>query len=285
MVAIAFATCLQMPALQPDDAPIAAALQALGAEVRALPWNGPFAPFAACDLVAVRSTWDYAETPEEFLAWLQRLEDDRLETTNAPSLMRWNARKDYLLDLAARGAPLAPTQRVVPDADAIADAMDSLMLDEAVVKPVFGAGASGLSIVRRDDPAGLQRAAELLGYDGLVQPLVPEIRTVGEVSLTFVGDQLSHAAIKRAAAGSILIHAEHGGSTAPFSPSDEQVQVAREVLALLPEPADYARVDLVPTARGVVLMEVELIEPELFVLHGDGAAERFARFLLQRAGG
>ena len=54
---------------------------------------------------------------------------------------------------------------------------------------------------------------------------------------------------------------------------------------LLPEPADYARVDLVPTARGVVLMEVELIEPELFVLHGDGAAERFARFLLQRAGG
>ena len=97
--------------------------------------------------------------------------------------------------------------------------MAELGLEEAVVKPVFGAGATGLSVVRRDDASGLRDAAARLGYDGLVQPLVPEIRTVGEVSLTFVGDQLSHAAIKRAAAGSILIHAEHGGSTAPFSPT------------------------------------------------------------------
>jgi glutathione synthase/RimK-type ligase-like ATP-grasp enzyme len=283
MARIAFATCRAMPSLQPDDAPIAAALRELGAEVVPLAWNGPFAPFTGCDLVAVRSTWDYAETPDAFLAWLQRLEDAPVPVTNAPALMRWNARKDYLLDLAARGAPLPPTRQVGPDADAICAVMDALDLQEAVVKPVFGAGASGLSIVRRDDDAGLQAAAQKLGNDGLVQPLVPEIRTVGEASLTFVDDEFSHAAIKRAAAGSILIHAEHGGSTAPYAPSDAELQVARDVLALLPDRPDYARVDLVPTAAGPVLMEVELIEPELFVLHGHGAPARFARSLLRRA--
>lgn len=283
MTAIAFATCVEMPDLQPDDAPIAAALARDGVEVCPLPWNGAFAPFEACDLVAVRSTWDYAETPARFLAWLQQLEEAGLRTTNTPSLMRWNADKSYLLDLAARGAPLPPTRRVAPAADAIATAMDELALEEAVVKPVFGAGASGLSVVRRADAAGLAAAAAALGYDGLVQPLVAEIRTFGELSLTFLGDEFSHAAVKRAREGSILIHAEHGGSTAPFAPSCEQVQVARDVLAMLPERADYARVDLVPAASGAVLMEVELIEPELFVLHGEGAAVRYARFLQRLA--
>lgn len=283
MAVIAFATCRELPDVQPDDAPIADALRAMGHEVRLLPWNGPFAPFAASDLVAVRSTWDYADAPSAFLAWLRELEDAHLRVTNAPSLMRWNARKDYLMDLAARGAPLAPTRLVEPDADAIRHAMIDLGVEEAVVKPVFGAGASGLSIVRRDDLTSLVEAAGQLGYDGLVQPLIPEIRSAGEVSLTFVGDEYSHAAIKQAAPGSILIHAEHGGSTAPYVASSEMVGVAREVLAMLPEPADYARVDLVPTPGGVVLMEVELIEPELFVLHCDGAAARFARFLAARA--
>lgn len=280
MTKIAFATCLEMPGLQPDDAPIAAAIEATGVEVVAAPWNGPFEPFEHCDLVAVRSTWDYAEEPEAFLTWLERLEAVRGRVVNRPSLMRWNARKTYLLDLAERGAPLAPTRLVPADAEEIDAAMAELGLDEAVVKPVFGAGASGLSIVRRDDADGLAAAAAKLGHDGLVQPLVPEIRTVGEASLTFVGDTFSHAAIKRAQAGSILIHAEHGGSTAPFEPTDEQLRVARDVLELLPEPADYARVDLVPTEQGAVLMEVEVIEPELFVLHGDGAPERFAHLLL-----
>ena len=285
MTVIAFATFREVPALQPDDAPIARELERLGAEVRPLPWNGSFEPFAACDLVAVRSTWDYAETPQDFLAWLQQLERAQIETTNPPSVMRWNACKDYLLDLGARGAPLAPTRKVAPDAAAIRAAMLELGLDEAVVKPVFGAGASGLSVVRVADAAGLAAAADALQYDGLLQPLVPEIRTVGEASLTFIGAEFSHAAIKRAAPGSILIHAEHGGSTAPFTPTEEQLDVAREVLGMLPEPVDYARVDLVPTAAGPVLMEVELIEPELFVLHGEGAPERFARFLLARAAG
>lgn len=285
MTVIAFATFREVPALQPDDAPIARELERLGAEVRPLPWNGSFEPFAECDLVAVRSTWDYAETPQDFLAWLQRLERAQIQTTNPPSLMRWNACKDYLLDLEARGAPLAPTRKVAPDAAAIRAAMLELGLDEAVVKPVFGAGASGLSVVRAADAAGLAAAADALQYDGLLQPLVSEIRTVGEASLTFIGAEFSHAAIKRAAPGSILIHAEHGGSTEPFTPTEEQLDVAREVLGMLPEPVDYARVDLVPAAAGPVLMEVELIEPELFVLHGEGAPERFARFLLARAAG
>ena len=101
--------------------------------------------------------------------------------------MRWNLHKTYLLDLAARGAPLAPTAIAEPHAEALLDAVDRLGLDEAVVKPVVGGGAAGISIVRIDDPVSFKRAAGKVGGMALVQPLIAEIETAGETSLVFFG--------------------------------------------------------------------------------------------------
>lgn len=282
---VVVATCRAMPDVQPDDVGFVAALRAAGCDVSAAPWNGPFAPFAAADVVAVRSPWDYAASPGAFLDWLRELEGARAVTGNSCPLMRWNARKSYLLELAARGAPLPPTVAVRADVGEIAAAAAAIGGDAVVVKPLFGAGASGLTIARLDEPATLTDAAARLGGDGVVQPLIPEIRTRGEVSLTFFGGVYSHAAVKRPRQGSILVQSEHGGSVAPFAPDRAAQQAARAVLALLPETPLYARVDLVLTDRGPLLMEVELIEPELFLRCGDGAAARYAELVLAQARG
>lgn len=283
MTDVVLVTCRQQPGLQPDDEPLRAALAARGAEVVTAPWNGPFEPFARAELVVVRSTWDYQQHAEAFVAWLDRLDTIDGVVVNKPSLMRWNARKNYLLDLAARGAPLPPTRLVRPDADAIAAGLDELGLDEGVVKPVFGAGASGLSIVRRDDRAGLVRAAATLGGDGLLQPLLAHVRDTGETSLTFFAGEFSHAVTKTPAAGSILVQAEHGGSTRAVQPSADDVELARSVLALLPSAPLFARVDMLLPATGPrSLMEVEVLEPELFVRFAPGAEQRFAELLLAR---
>lgn len=280
MKSVVFATCRSMPGFQPDDALIAAALEARGCTVKPAAWNESFAPFANADLIVVRSTWDYFDEAPAFDAWLQRLKTVSGVVCNAPSLMLWNSNKKYLLDLAERGAPLPPTKLSQPNAAALMAAMDELALQEAVVKPVIGAGASGLTIMQRNDAVSIERAAAALQHEGLVQPLIPEIRCLGETSCTFFRGEFSHAVVKRPAADSILVQAEHGGRTEPAQLTPEQLATARSMLDLLPEPAVFARVDMVLTETAPLLMEIEVIEPELFVLHDTAAPNRFASVLL-----
>lgn len=282
MTCIAFATCLKFLDMQPGDALLAGELARRDVAVRAAPWNGDFAPFAQADLVLVRSTWDYPEHAAAFRGWIARCADAGLRLFNPAALMAWNLSKDYLLDLAARGAPLPPTRAVDPVAGSIAAAMDALGLAEAVVKPLVGATARGLSRVRRDDAAGLDRAAAVLGQRGLVQPVVAEIAERGETSFVFFAGRYSHGVVKRPAAGDIRSQREFGGRVEPANPPAWAVAEARRVLSLLPEAPLYARIDAVLLDARLALMEVELIEPELFLTHDEGAAGRLADVLVAK---
>lgn len=281
MKKVVFATCNALPGLTKSDALVAAALERRGAQVRPAPWNGPQAPFAEADLIVVRSTWDYTDDDKAFEQWLERLSTYPV-VINSPSLMRWNMTKSYLLELAQKGAPLPPTVSAKPDVASIATAMDALGLEEAVVKPQIGAGADGLSIVRKDDPNGAAKAAAKLGGDGLIQPLLPEIRDIGETSIMFVDGEFSHAVIKTPKTGDIRVQEEHGGRTERIDPPAWAIEACVRILGLLPEPAFYARVDAVILDETLKLMEVELIEPELFFNYAPDAADRFADALMKR---
>lgn len=278
---IVFATCLAQPDLQESDALAAAALESRGVSVTAAPWNGDQKAFDGADAIVVRSTWDYQQTPEAFAAWLEA-RDNGHTVFNPPAMMRANMSKSYLLDLAEKGAALPLTRWVAPDAAAIAAAMDEMGLMDAVVKPEFGATASGLSLVRRDDAKGLAAAAEKMAMPGLVQALVPEIATLGETSLIFIGGAFTHAVTKRPKSGEIRCQAEYGGVSAPGRPPDWAVAEAARILGLIPGSPLYARVDAVILDGAVRLMEVELIEPELFFTYSGQAAERFAAALIGR---
>ena len=278
---VAIATCLEKPGLQPSEQLLAAALDARGVRASPHPWNGPFEPFVRADLTIVRSTWDYVPVAERFARWIERLEREAPRVANPPRLMRWNLHKTYLLDLAAKGAPLPPTAIAEPGAEAILDAVDRLGLDEAVVKPVVGASARGFSLVAIDDPQSFRNAAARAGGLALVQPVIRAIESAGETSLVYFAGEFSHALLKRPKQGSLLVQEEHGGTTAATRVSPEIVAAGGRILAMLPEPALYARIDVVLTdaARldgGLLLMEVEVIEPELFLTHDRGAAGRFA---------
>lgn len=285
MTLIVFATCNAQPAIQKDDALCLGAIEAGGARVEAAPWNGPFAPFERADLVVIRSTWDYWDDADAFARCLDRLKSLK-RVANDPDLMIWNMNKRYLLDLAERGAPLPPTRLVAPEAAALADALDALGLDEAIVKPTVSAQAIGLSVIRRNDAQSLDRAARALGGEGLVQPLIREVQTAGETSLLYFNGEFSHAVVKRPAEGDIRVQVEHGGRTQPADAPASAIAEGRRVLSLLPTPAAplYARVDLVVTPGASHLMEVELIEPSLYLTHApERAARDFAGSVLQAA--
>lgn len=277
---IVIATCQKMPALTPSDAILAKALEARGARVSAAPWNGPFGPFAAADIVLIRSTWDYFDVADDFAAWIDRLEA-AAPVLNPPEILRWNMTKAYLFELAEKSAPVPPMQQINPAASDIAAAMDALDLGEAIVKPLSGGTASGLSKVKRDDEGAILQAASILNGTSLVMPFLSEIATAGETSLIFFGGEFSHAILKTPKKGDIRVQEDHGGASRSVEAPDWAVEEARRILTLCPAETAYARVDAVLFEKSMALMEVELVEPELFFTYRPETADRLAEVLLR----
>ena len=117
---VTLVTCAAWPELSASDRLYAEALERLGVTVEGAPWNGPAEPFVGADLVVLRSNWDYHHDLAGFTVWLDGLERSGAYVLNAPSLVRWNLDKRYLLDLA-RWVVRVPQTEVVPaDPSAIA---------------------------------------------------------------------------------------------------------------------------------------------------------------------
>ena len=257
--AIVLATCRDRREPTPSDRLLAAALRGLGAEVRATPWD-EIEPATETALVCLRSTWDYHLRPAEFRRWLAGWDASPGALVNAPPLVRWNLDKIYLRDLAAAGVRVPRTAwgaaGEVPRPEAF---MAAHGLSTCVVKPRIGATAYGLERLERGAELGSRAAAELARHGFLLQEFLPEVEDLGELSLVFVGGELSHAVRKVPADGDYRVQAELGGAVVPHSPTAAQRRFAEEVLRAAPAATVYARVDLVDAAAGPTLMELELI--------------------------
>ncbi|MFJ1755892.1 RimK family alpha-L-glutamate ligase [Kitasatospora sp. NPDC088134] len=280
---IALLTGRTMPLDVPEDDLLVRALADRGLTADVLPWDEP-ADWSAYGLALVRTTWDYWQRHEEFLAALREI-GGRTKLRNPVGLVAWNSHKGYLLELAAAGVPVLPT-RLVPagaDPERRAAALAAFGTDAAlVVKPAVSVGARDTIRTTAGDPAAAAHLAELVGSgrDTLVQPLAESVLTRGETSLVFLGGSFSHAVRKSAAPGDYRIHQYLGGTVHPHDPSGAELAAAEAALAAAPHGGqlEYARVDLVLDAAGdPCLMELELIEPELFLFQQDAApAARYA---------
>ena len=263
-----------------SDQCLADALRARQQAVTAAPWNGPFAPFAEAAAVVIRSTWDYHEAPDAYLAWLDRLDPRR--TFNEPSLIRWNLSKAHVLDLARRGARVPRSLETAAEAEAIARALDALGLREGVIKPLIGASGFGVERVTRGNEAvALERARARKALDRvLVQEFMAEIRD-GELAGVFFDGAFSHGLRRRPAAGEFRINSQYGGTLELAALSTGVIAAMTAVLSLLPRPAIYARVDGVVRDGHFILMELEVNEPGLGLDLAPRSADRFAEALLR----
>jgi len=276
---VAFVTYRGSPDLTPDDRLAAAALEAVGVTAEAVPWDQPGLDWLAYQAIVLRSTWDYHLRLGEFLLWVDRLDALDAPLWNRPPLLRWNCRKEYLLTIAHRHLRPPPTHFVIPAATTtLAEVLDTRRWDEVVIKPSVSADALDTLQTSRaraeKDQAVFERMLERTAV--VVQPLVPEIRTNGELSLMFFDGAFSHAVRKRPTPGEFRVQERLGGTIAPADAPASLVEWAGELLASLPAPSLYARVDVVEAHDRFVLMEVELVEPSLFLEHAPGSARAFA---------
>lgn len=277
---VALATCQALPRSCPDDAPLLEAFAAAGVEARTVPWDQPGTEWQGFSAVVVRATWDYYLHHERFLAWLDRLEEERVPTWNPVPVLRWNSTKTYLRDLEAKGVPVVPTRFLERGHVArLAGVMDEEGWDEVIVKPAVSAGAHATFKATRADAPGAQRGFEqLLGHaDVLVQPFVPEVSKEGEWSFVFLGGAFSHAALKKPAKGDFRCQEKHGGTVRAAKPTKAQVAQAQRVLDAVGHELLYARVDGCMRDGALLLMELEALEPELFFRTSKGSAARLVQ--------
>jgi glutathione synthase/RimK-type ligase-like ATP-grasp enzyme len=276
---VAFATSAAWPELTPDDRLAVEPCRARGIRVSPAVWSDPRVAWSDFDAVVVRSTWDYHRRFAEFEQWIGMLERTRCTVWNPCGLIRWNANKRYLADLERRGVPIVPTVWVRGGSDvAVRDVMERRAWDDIVVKPAISATAWGTRRIRRGDPAVIPSASIVLTVDQevLVQPFVREIDMAGEWSLMFFGGTFSHSVRKRPVAGDFRVQTEFGGSAVSERAPASVIAAAERVVAAVTGPWLYARVDGVETADGFLLMELEMLEPLLFLELVANAPARFA---------
>ena len=264
---VALATAQHLPDLDPDSRLLLPHLEAEGVSAEPAIWNDPAVDWAAFDAVVIRSTWDYFHHEEAFDAWIEAV----AETTplvNPAGVLRWNAHKTYLRDLGERGVPVVDTLWVHSGEHA------EVPWPRAIVKPAVSGAAIGLERVEQ----GAEVRAN--GKDLMVQPFLESITTEGELSLLYAGGELSHAVRKVPKRGDIRVQPEFGSDVRFEDPTDEALDAAEFVLSEVEDELAYARVDLVRAADGTLrLIELEVIEPSLYLGWDDGAPRRFASAL------
>ena len=256
------------------------------AEVLEFDWRAPLDQLAQCRIALIGTAWDYTDHPTEFLSKLEALQAAGVQVCNPPNMVRWNADKHYLAELAEAGLPSIPTlwhDNAGPDE--VAAAFDHFGCDRLVVKRRVGAGAVGQDSFTR---VALPTADWRAGQAAMIQPFLPAIQSEGELSFIFIDGAFSHALIKQAAEGDYRIQSLYGGREVPLDPGSADLAAAQAVMAALPfaEPPLYARIDMVRLDDGVLaVIEAELIEPYLYPEQGSRFGSLMANAMLRRAEG
>lgn len=282
MADLALVTCDDFADLDVDERLVLPALAARGVDVRVVRWTDGLDALGGVGAVVPRSCWDYHERPDAFAAWIDGLRTLDVPVWNPPHVLRWNLDKRHLLELEEAGHRVLSGRRVPAGSGAsLADLLADAGWEEAVVKPAVSLG--GWETRRVAAPVDAETSAWWSAlsatHDLLVQRFAHEVVEEGEWSLVFLAGAFSHAVLKTPGAGEFRVHEEFGGGKRRVDPPLALVETAAAILDDCPGPHLYGRVDGVRPADApddFELMEVELLDPSLYLEQAPDAVERWA---------
>jgi glutathione synthase/RimK-type ligase-like ATP-grasp enzyme len=256
-----------------------------GVDAQMVDWRDASVNFSKFDLLVLRSCWDYHLRAQEFADWLHRIK--RVVTVlNDVDTVLWNSNKFYLRELQERGIQIAPTCFLNRGETLTKDYLAAMEdWEKVVVKPAISASAHETRIFEPGSQPLADHLPKLLGNaDFLLQRFLPEIQTSGEISFIYIDGIYSHAVQKRPAAGDFRVQKEHGGSAELIHPAASLLHQAHMIADAAQEVSTslYCRLDAVEAEGKLILMELELIEPELFLGLAEDAAERFAAAIVRQ---
>lgn len=260
-----------------EDRLLSAALASHGVTSERVDWSRSDVDWARFDGALFRTTWDYFERIDEFLAWLERTAEQTRFLNTLP-LVRWNLDKHYLADLERAGVAVVPTRFLEPNAT-LDDVVSATGWDEMVLKPVVsGSAFETYRMTAAETSLHEARLRALLRERAmLVQPFMRAIVENGEVTVMVIDGAVTHAVRKQAKPGDFRVQDDHGGTVHDHAAAPDEIALAEAAMAACSPAPVYGRVDMVRDESGAPrVMELELIEPELWMRRYPPAAERLA---------
>ncbi|MCZ4224500.1 ATP-grasp domain-containing protein [Pedobacter rhodius] len=259
-------------------------LKAKGLIIEKVIWNDPLVNWEDYPLAILKSPWDYFDLIADFNQWLDHLQQKNVKLLNPVDIVRWNTDKHYLQEIEAAG--LKVTQSVFinkNDKIILNDFFKMFNTDKLIVKPCVSGGAKNTFKVTAENVAEVNQQLNLLveAEDFIIQPFLPEVLESGEWSFIFFNGSYSHSLIKQAKPGDFRVQPAHGGSVHPQKPGEELIANAQRYVTLFAKDCLYARVDGTFVKGEFLLMELELIEPFLFLNTDAENYERYYQALME----
>lgn len=256
-------------------------MAALGWHCEWIPWKTQGVDWNSADAVYIAAPWDYPQDPQAFLRVLGDIDASSAVLVNDLSLVQWNIAKTYLRDLEAGGAAIVPSRWFEgwTDDDVLEECFESFG-NTMIAKPVVSTNATDTFLLSRplspETLVQLRKAFTARAF--VVQPFVDTIRSEGEYSLFYFGDTFSHAIQKVPKRGDFRVQEEHGAEIMAVEPEPALLKSGDLVMSLVNPLPVYCRCDFVRDARGrFVVMELEMIEPSMYLRMDKEAPWRFAR--------
>jgi len=245
-------------------------------------WNDSAVKWEDYDVAIIKSPWDYFDHISDFYAWLQHMESLNIRLLNPVDTLKWNADKRYLNDIKSAGLNITPTEFLSSSSELeLSSYFSTYDCEQIIVKPAVSGGSKNTFKLTKDNfESNLPLIKQLIEKETfIVQPFLKEIETDGEMSFLFFGGKFSHAVLKKAAAGDFRVQATFGGTVHPQNPSPDIILKAKAYVNQFAKDCLYARVDTATINEELVLMELELIEPFLFLDTNTNALENYYQAL------
>lgn len=255
-----------------------------GITIEKVIWDDANVDWTRYTAIVIKSPWDYHEKFDAFQNWLTRVETLGCKVLNSVDLLRWNSHKKYLLEIASAGFKVIPSAVLTSHShETIEPFFTYFNTEKLIIKPCISAGANNTLVVSKANLATQEAILKklLVEHDFLVQPFMPQI-TEGEWSLLFFGGVFSHALVKVPTQGDFRVQHYFGGTFERQTPSEQLLATAQAIVTQFAPDALYARVDGIMVDQMFTLMEIELIEPLLYLSVAEESYANYHRALLKQ---
>jgi glutathione synthase/RimK-type ligase-like ATP-grasp enzyme len=250
-------------------------LRANGLDIHKEAWSDESVHWQQYDCIILKSPWDYVAKTARFYAWLHTIEQQKIRLLNPAAIVKWNIDKHYLLDIVEAGLNVIPTMFIEKGETFTQEDFDDMETGRLVVKPCISGSSRNTFLLERADKSKIDSVNALLQQEAMmVQPYMPAIEE-GEWSMVYFNGHFSHALIKTPAAKDFRSQPQYGGIVQAVTPGKQLLDIASEYVTQFAKGCLYARVDGLMVDGSFQLMELELIDPYLFMSTTTGGEERY----------
>jgi glutathione synthase/RimK-type ligase-like ATP-grasp enzyme len=280
-------TTKEMPDLMPYDQEVMVRLRQENVECEVVFWEDvleqPPASLHKYQLMVFRTVWNYYKNADSFYRLLDILKASGVPTANPLDIIRWNMEKSYLKKLMDEGYDVIPTVFSNGDPQKAYDTAQKQNWDKMVLKPMISGGSYHTYVLEKGEEAKYQQYIQehFVNRPFMLQEFIPGI-TEGEISTITFSNGYTYSVTKVPKAGDYRVQFNYGGQYRIHETPAEIQHIAEKIFDRQERRTLYQRLDGVWHNGKFLIMEVELLEPDLYLNLSEEALQAFTESVLQK---